>query len=44
MLMRILIALLLGAVIAAVCALVMVHDATAVRQTPTRALFSYGSG
>ena len=44
MLMRLLIALLLGAVVAVVCMLVMVHDATAIRQTPTRALFSYGSG
>jgi acid phosphatase family membrane protein YuiD len=42
--MRTLIAVLLGAAVAAVFMLVMVHDATAVRQTPTRALFTYGSG
>lgn len=44
MLMRTLIAVLLGAVIATASVLVMVHDATAVRQTPARVLFSYGSG
>jgi hypothetical protein len=42
--MRTLVAVLLGAVIAIAAVVVTVHDATAVRQTPTRVLFSYGSG
>jgi hypothetical protein len=42
--MRTLVAVLIGALIATASVAVLVHDATAVRATPTRVLFSYGSG
>jgi hypothetical protein len=42
--MRTLVALLIGILIAAGCAVVMVHDETVVRQAPARVLFHYGYG
>ena len=42
--MRILIAVLIGALIATGSVLVIVHDAAAVRPAPARTLFNYGSG
>ena len=42
--MRILIAVLLGALIATGSVTVIVRDATAARPAPTRVLFNYGSG
>ncbi len=42
--MRILIAMLIGAIIATGSVLVLVHDAATVRPAPTRVLFNYGSG
>jgi len=40
---QIIIALVLGAVIAAASAAVLVHDASAIHPGPTRTLYSYGS-
>jgi hypothetical protein len=42
--MRILIAVLIGALIAVGSSVVLVHDATVTRQAPARALFRYGTG
>lgn len=42
--MHILIAMLIGALIATGSVVVLVHDNTAVRPGPTRVLFNYGSG
>jgi len=42
--MRILIAVLAGALLAAGSSAALVHDATVTRQAPARVLFSYGSG
>ncbi len=42
--MRILIAMLIGALLASGSAVVLVHDSTATRQTPVRVLYNYGSG
>ena len=42
--MRTVVALLIGILIAAGCAVVMVHDETVARQAPARVLFNYGSG
>lgn len=42
--MRILVALVIGALIATGSAVVLVHDDTMVRQAPARVLFNYGSG
>ena len=42
--MRILVAVLIGILLATGCAVVMVHDETAVRPAPARVLFNYGSG
>jgi hypothetical protein len=42
--MRILIAVLLGALLATGSVAVLVHDAATVRPAPTRVLFDYGSG
>ncbi len=42
--MRILIAVLIGALIATGSVVVLVHDAAMARPAPTRVLFNYGSG
>jgi hypothetical protein len=42
--MRTVVAVLIGILLAAGCAVVMVHDETMVRQAPARVLFNYGSG
>jgi hypothetical protein len=42
--MRTVVAVLIGILIAAGCAVVMVHDESVVRQAPARVLFNYGSG
>jgi hypothetical protein len=42
--MRTLIALLIGVIIAAGAAVVLVHNATITRQAPARVLYNYGSG
>jgi hypothetical protein len=41
--MRILIAMLIGAVIATAAVAVLVHNETTVQPAPTRLLFNYGS-
>jgi hypothetical protein len=42
--MRILIAMLIGALIATGSVVLIVHDAASARPAPTRVLFNYGSG
>ena len=42
--MRILIAVLIGVLVAIASSAVLVHDATMTRQAPARVLFSDGSG
>ena len=42
--MRMLIAMLIGALIATGSVMVLVHDNTSVRPAPTRALYNYGPG
>ncbi len=42
--MRILIAMLIGALLATGSAVVLVHDDTAARPAPVRVLYNYGSG
>jgi len=41
---RILIAMLIGALLATGSAAVLVHNETAIRPAPARVLFNYGSG
>ena len=41
---RILIAVLIGALLAVGFSMVLVHDATMTRQAPTRVPYNYGSG
>ena len=42
--MRILIAMLIGVLLAGGSAVTLVHDRTVVHQAPVRVLFDYGSG
>lgn len=42
--MHLLIALLVGAILAGGSAVVLVHDNTAVQNTPAHAVYNYGSG
>ena len=42
--MRILIAMLIGVLLASGSAVALVHDRTVVHQAPVRVLFNYGSG
>jgi hypothetical protein len=42
--MRTLIAVLIGALIAIGCTVVLVHNATTTRQAPARVLYNYGPG
>ena len=44
MTLRILIAVLIGALIATGSSAVLVHDATTTRHAPARVVFNYGSG
>ncbi len=42
--MRILLAMLIGVLLATGSAMVLVHDETLTRQAPVRVLYNYGSG